>query len=112
MTSTDQQPQPDSRKYGSIKSKGRNGGVGERQMTGAARRACWLAGWVVGSSDLWQQTQRSLFLSASVFGNNERGGKSVRYCVSYWQLFCLEGRQCVFIFARWLSDICLIWKVH
>lgn len=33
-----------------------------------------LAGSVLGSSDLWQQTQKSLFLSASVVGNNEESG--------------------------------------
>lgn len=47
-------------------------------MTVVARRACWQAGWLVGcqagSSDLWQPTHKSLFLSASVFGNKEESG--------------------------------------
>lgn len=39
-----------------------------RQMTVAGKLAGWLAG-----SDLWQRTHKSLFLSASVFGN--KGGE-------------------------------------
>lgn len=31
-----------------------------------------LTGWLAGCSDLWQQTHKSLFLSASVFGNKAR----------------------------------------
>lgn len=76
----------------------RYGGVGIRQMTVAARGACWLAGWlataIYGSRHTGVYFCLPVCLERRIWRWREAVGQSVRYCVSYQeQLFCLEGRQ-------------------
>lgn len=107
MASTDQYPQPDLRIYGSIKGKGEKGGVVGGQMTVAARRACWLVGWQQRfmAADTLESISvcQCLWKQRRIWRWSEAASQSD--IISYLQLFCLEGRQCMFIFARRLSNV-------
>lgn len=85
-----------------LKVEERKRGVGRRQMPVAARRAFWLIAVIYGS-----RHRRVYFCppvsleTKTVCGERQ----SVRYYVSYLQLFCLEGRQSMFIFGRCLCNV-------
>lgn len=83
--------------HGSIKSREKERGGKE-----AARRACWLMAAIYGS----RHTRVYFCLPLSLETKTVRGeGRSVIYYVSYLQLFCLGGRQSMFIFALCLANV-------
>lgn len=96
MTSTDQQPQPDSRKYGSIKSKGRNGGVGEADDWSCQEGL--LAGWLGG----WQQrfmaadTEESISVCQCLW--KQREGQQVSEILCFILAVVLPGRETVCVY--------------
>lgn len=83
--------------------------MGRRQMHVAARRICWLAAPVYGSRHRGVYFCLPVSLETKKDLAVDRGSQSVTYCVSYLQLFCLEGRQSIFIFAWCLSNV---WDVR
>lgn len=94
MTSTDQCPQPDLRIYmDTLKVGEKRGG---RKADDCSCQEGLLADSVLGSSDLWQQTQKSLFLSANVFGNKEESGGGEILC--FILTVVLPGRETMHVY--------------
>lgn len=76
-----------------------------RRMHVAARRVCWLAAPIYGSRHSGVYFCLPVSLETKKDLARDRGSQSVKYCVSYLQLFCLGGRQSIFIFAWCLSNV-------
>lgn len=99
--SGNQEQQPDLRIYGSIRGEQREEEEGQewRQMTGAARRDCWLIG------KGWQQQ----FMEAET-------DESIYVCPCLWKTTGEAASQSEIVFrisccARKGDDPCLFWKV-